>query len=110
MDMPTKRRSAPHTLRRYDDLPGPRALPVFGNLLQIDSTRLHLQLEQWCEQFGPVFRLRLGPRRAIVVGDHELIATALRDRPDGFRRSLKFEQVWIEMGMPIGVFGASAAW
>jgi len=107
MDMPTKPRPAAQKLRHYDELPGPRTLPVFGNLLQIESTRLHLQLEQWCEEFGPVFKLRLGPRRAIVIGDHELIAAALRDRPDGFRRSLKFEQVWTEMGMPIGVFGAS---
>jgi cytochrome P450 len=107
MDKPTTSRAAPQALRHYDDLPGPRPLPVFGNLLQIESTRLHRQLEQWCDEFGPVFKLRLGSRRAIVVGDHELIASALRDRPDGFRRSLKFEQVWIEMGMPIGVFGAS---
>jgi cytochrome P450 len=107
MDVRTQPGVAAAPLRRYKDLPGPRQLPVFGNLLQIESTRLHLQLEQWCKEFGPVFKLRLGPLRAIVVGNHELIASALRDRPDGFRRSLKFEQVWTEMGMPIGVFGAS---
>jgi cytochrome P450 len=94
-------------MRHYDDLPGPRGLPVFGNLLQIDSTRLHLQLERWCEVYGPIFKLQLGPRRAIVIGDHELIATALRDRPDGFRRTTRLEQVWTEMGLLGGLFGAS---
>lgn len=49
-------------LRRFDDLPGPRTLPVFCNLLQIDSTRLHQQVEAWCEAFGPIFKLRLGAR------------------------------------------------
>lgn len=94
-------------LREFDDLPGPRPVPVFGNLLQIESTRLHLQLEQWCETYGPIFRLQLGKRRAVVVGDHELIATALRDRPEGFRRTTKLEDVWTEMGLLPGVFGAN---
>ncbi len=102
----TPRVDAP-ALRQFDDLPGPRTLPVFGNLLQIESTRLHLQLEEWCEQYGSIFRLKLGPRRAIVVGDHELIAQALRDRPDGFRRTMRLEAIWTEMGMLGGVFGAT---
>ena len=99
--------SSPTALRHFDDLPGPRGVPIFGNILQIDSTRMHLQLEQWCEEFGPVFRLRLGRRRVVVVGDHTLIAAALRDRPDGFRRTIRFEKVWTEMGLVGGVFGAT---
>ncbi len=98
-------------LRQFDDLPGPPTLPVFGNLLQIESTRLHLQLEQWCEQYGSIFRLKLGPRRVVVIGDHELIARALRDRPDGFRRTMRLEAIWTEMGLLGGVFGATGeAW
>jgi cytochrome P450 len=97
----------PTALRQFDELPGPRGVPIFGNLLQIDSTRMHLQLEQWCEDFGPVFKLRLGRRRVVVVGDHALIATALRDRPDGFRRTTRFQKVWTEMGLVGGVFGAT---
>lgn len=99
--------AAPATLRQFHDLPGPRGVPFFGNLLQIDSTRMHLQLEQWCEAFGPVYRLRLGRRKVVVVGDHELIAAVLRDRPDGFRRTTRFEQIWSEMGLVGGVFGAT---
>ena len=99
--------AAPATLRRFHDLPGPRGVPFFGNLLQIDSTRMHLQLEQWCETFGPVYGLRLGRRKVVVVGDHELIAAVLRDRPDGFRRTTRFEQIWTEMGLVGGVFGAT---
>ena len=105
--MNTSSASAPAVLRHFDELPGPPAWPVFGNLLQIESTRLHLQMEQWCEQYGPVYRLKLGPRRAIVISDHELIATALRDRPDGFRRTMRLEAVWTEMGLLGGVFGAT---
>ncbi len=107
MDTPETPTVLPTTLREFDDLPGPRGVPVFGNLLSIDAASMHLQLEQWCEAFGPVFRLRLGRRRIIVVGDHALIAAALRDRPDGFRRTTRFEQIWAEMGLPNGVFGAT---
>lgn len=94
-------------LRQFDDLPGPHCVPVFGNLLQIESTKMHLQLEQWCKEFGPVYKLKLGPRRAIVIGDHEVIASALRDRPNGFRRTVKLEEVWTELGLLGGLFGAN---
>ena len=103
--------SATRALRTFEDLPGPRGVPVFGNLLQVEASRIHLQMERWCEVFGPVYKLRLGKRRVIVVGDHELVATALRDRPDGFRRTTRLEEIWTELGLAGGVFGASGeAW
>ncbi len=94
-------------LRRFQDLPGPRGLPLVGNLLQIQPQRIHLQLEQWCREFGPAFKLQLGPRRAVVFADHALIQAVLRDRPDGFARSSRLREVGEEMGLPIGVFNAS---
>lgn len=100
-------KSLPATLRSFKSLPGPRGIPFFGNLLQIEADRMHQQLEHWCEVYGPVFRLRLGQRRVVVLGDHQLIANALRDRPDGFRRTTRLEQVWTEMGLLGGVFGAT---
>jgi hypothetical protein len=32
--------------RRYADLPGPRGLPVLGNLLQVDRARMHQSVER----------------------------------------------------------------
>lgn len=98
-------------LRCFDDLPGPRGLPVVGNLLQIDPTRVHQQAEAWCEEFGPIFKLRFGRRRVVVIGDHELISAALRDRPDGFRRTRRMEEVCREMGVSAGLFASNGeAW
>jgi hypothetical protein len=79
---------------------------VFGNLLQIQPERLHLQREQWCCEYGPDYRLKFGKRRAIVVGDHAVVAAMMRDRPDGFRRTMRLEEIWTEMGLKPGVFGA----
>ena len=98
---------APQVLRRFEDLPGPRGVPVFGNALQIKPSQMHLQLEQWCRDFGPIFKLRLGQRRVVVVGDHAVVAAILRDRPDGFRRTTRLEEIWTEMGLTPGVFGAN---
>jgi hypothetical protein len=64
------RNAEPPVLRAYDELPGPRGLPFLGNALQIDSTRFHPQLEQWCAEHGSIFKLRVASRRMIVVGDH----------------------------------------
>ena len=94
-------------LRRAQDLPGPRGLPIAGNLLQIDTERMHLQLEAWAQEFGSFFKLQLGPRLIVVVGDHEATAAALRDRPDGFRRTSRMEEIGNEMGLKPGVFAAN---
>lgn len=110
MDVETPdRTAAPATtrLRRYDDLPGPRPYPVVGNALQLDSRASHLQMQRWCEEYGPIYRLRIGPRRVMVIGDHALVARVLRDRPEGFRRTSALETVWTEMGMQPGLFAVN---
>jgi cytochrome P450 len=94
------------SLRRAANLPGPRGIPVFGNLLQIEMSRFHQQLERWCDEYGPYVKLRLGKRKAVVISDHEAIAAVMRDRPDGFRRTVRLSEIWMEMDLPIGVFGA----
>ncbi|WP_114970163.1 cytochrome P450 [Rhodoferax ferrireducens] len=106
-------RSAPltHRLRQFIELPGPRSVPVFGNALQINTSRMHLQLEEWCREFGPFYKLRLGKRKIVVVGDHEAVAAILRNRPDGFRRTTRLDEIWTEMGLMPGLFGANGdAW
>ncbi len=97
----------PARLRTYEDLAGPVRLPVVGNLLQIETARMHRQFEAWSARYGDVFRLKFATRRLIVVADHTLIAALLRDRPDGFRRTTRFDAVWGAMGLPSGVFAAS---
>ena len=103
--------SAPRALRRFEDLPGPRGLPFFGNALQFKAEHMHQKLEQWSAEYGPYYRIRIGPRRILVSGDHHAIAASLRDRPDGFSRSARMQEVGIEMGLPPGVFGSNGdAW
>jgi len=99
------------TLLEIADLPGPRGLPIVGNAFQLDRGRLHQTVEAWAREFGPFFRFQLGRRALLGVADHEALSAALRDRPDGFRRTKRLETVGLEMGLTPGVFGANGdAW
>lgn len=96
--------------RSLADLPGPRSLPGLGNASQIRASTLHLTAERWCREHGPLFRFAIGPRDFVGVGDPELIAAVLRDRPDGFRRTSEIERESQAIGID-GVFSAEGdAW
>lgn len=84
--------------QRLEDLPAPRALPWLGNLHQLDSKRLHAQLETWCQELGPTYTFKLGPKRIVVTSSVEIALAALKDRPGRFRRLSTIEAVWKEMG------------
>lgn len=103
--------NAPAPLRRLKDLPGPRGIPLLGNALQFKPAQMHRKLEEWSRQYGPYYTIRLGRRPILVSGDHQAVAASLRDRPDGFSRTKRLEEIGIEMGMPPGVFGSNGeAW
>ena len=103
--------AAPAKLREIAELPGPRGLPLVGNLLQIDAPHIHRQVERWTTQYGPYFRFRLGSRKIFVVSDHAAIGAVFRDRPEGFRRTQRIGQIAAEIGLAAGLFGAEGeAW
>lgn len=91
-------------LRCIEDLPGPRAWPLLGSMLQVKISRIHQGVEAWARLYGSVFRVQLGRTRMVVVADHEAVLAILRDRPDGFRRARKLREVSDEMGGSPGLF------
>ena len=97
-------------LRRISELPGPRGLPLLGNLLQIDSTRLHGAAEAWSRTYGEYFRFRIAEREFLVVANAETTAAVLRDRPDGFWRTPRFEATAKELGFGGVLSSNGAAW
>jgi len=100
--------SGPPRLKlRYADLPGPKGVPFFGNAFQLDKDRLHQQLEGWAREFGPSFRVRIANRRMLILSDHKVVASVLRDRPERFRRPTRHGQIVKEMGFEDGLFFAN---
>ena len=98
-------------LRRIDELPGPRSWPLVGSAFQVRVPTIHQDLEAWARQYGPLYRVKLGPNRLLVVSDHALVLGLLRDRPDGFARSPTVREVTAEMGGNPGLFTAEGpAW
>lgn len=104
-----ERPATPAARRTLRDLPGPRRLPIVGNLHQIRIDRLHLVLEQWARTYGPLYTYRMGPNRVVAVADSALSEQVLRSRPETFRRASTIEPVFEEMGIS-GVFSAEGAW
>ena len=96
----------PAALRRIADLPGPKGLPLLGNALQFRSPSLHLELEAWAAQYGSYYQLRAAGRRILVVSDHQVVASVLRDRPAAFSRTARLREIGQEMGLKPGVFSA----
>jgi cytochrome P450 len=86
-------------------LPGPRGLPLIGSLHRWEPARAHLMLEQWAQQYGPMYRLRIGPRMIVVVSEPDAVATVLRERPGTFRRHHALPAAFAAMGLE-GVLAA----
>lgn len=57
--------------------PGPFALPIFGNWLQVGNDLNHRRLAELAQTHGPIFLLRLGVKNLVVVSNPELACEVL---------------------------------
>ena len=57
-------------------------------------------------QYGPYYQLRAAGRRILVLSDHQVVASVLRDRPAAFSRTARLREIGQEMGLQPGVFSA----
>ena len=97
-------------VRTLAGCPGPHGLPLLGNLHQLDVTCLSAVLEAWADRYGPLYRIRLGGRDALVVADVDAIHTMLRQRPDGYRRLHTRTSVLSEPGITGAFSSEDGVW
>ncbi|KAM6032852.1 cytochrome P450 2H2-like [Theristicus caerulescens] len=64
--------------------PGPLALPVIGNLLQLRASDTCKTFRKLSEKYGPVFTLRFGSERVVVVFGYEEVREVLVNRGEEF--------------------------
>ena len=73
--------------RTIADLPGPKPQPLVGNLLHLNKRQVHLTIEKWMREFGSAFKFSVLGNTVVVLSDHAVVTTMLRERPDVFRRN-----------------------
>ncbi|KAF3403544.1 hypothetical protein F1880_009655 [Penicillium rolfsii] len=52
--------------------PGPKALPIIGNLHQMPIKNPWLQYQEWHRTYGPIISLKIGLRTFISIGSHKV--------------------------------------
>ncbi|XP_005504637.2 cytochrome P450 2K4 [Columba livia] len=64
--------------------PGPRPLPLIGNLNVVDLKKPFQSLTELSKRYGSVFTVHFGPRRAVVLAGYETIKDALLNHAEEF--------------------------
>jgi nitrite reductase/ring-hydroxylating ferredoxin subunit len=106
----TTRDAAASARRSVRDLPVPHGLPILGNALQLPRSSLHQVVERWTAEYGPMYVVRIGSRRVVVVSDPRHSVQVLRARPETYRRASTIGSAFQGMGIA-GVFSAEgSAW
>ncbi|KAI0792988.1 cytochrome P450 [Irpex lacteus] len=62
------------TLRRRNRAPGPRRLPLLGNILQVPYRLQFIQYSKWAKKYGPMFSLDLLGQHVVVLNTYEAAA------------------------------------
>ncbi|XP_066451574.1 cytochrome P450 2C14-like isoform X2 [Eleutherodactylus coqui] len=64
--------------------PGPKPLPIIGNVLMLDMSKPHKTFMELSETYGPVFSVNIGITKAVVLCGYETIKDALINHADAF--------------------------
>uniref|UniRef100_A0A3B5QNF5 Cytochrome P450 2K4-like n=1 Tax=Xiphophorus maculatus TaxID=8083 RepID=A0A3B5QNF5_XIPMA len=64
--------------------PGPKPLPLLGNLLQLDLQRPYKTLCELSKKYGSVFTVYFGPKKVVVLAGYRTVREALVNYADEF--------------------------
>lgn len=56
-----------------EPIPQPPALPLIGNVRDLDPEIPLQSLWRICEEYGPIFKLNLLGREVVFIGSYELL-------------------------------------
>ncbi|XP_071375995.1 cytochrome P450 2K1-like [Centroberyx affinis] len=86
--------------------PGPKPLPLLGNLLQLDLKRPHLTLCKLSKQYGSVFTVYFGPKKVVVLAGYKTVNQALVDHAVEFG-DREILPIGRDLGGPHGILFAN---
>ncbi|XP_053370569.1 cytochrome P450 2K1-like isoform X2 [Clarias gariepinus] len=64
--------------------PGPKPLPILGNILQLNLKRPYLTLCEMSKKYGSVFTVYFGPKKVIVLAGYQTVKQALVNYAEEF--------------------------
>ncbi|KAM4042302.1 cytochrome P450 2K1-like [Anomaloglossus baeobatrachus] len=68
----------------YNLPPGPRPLPIIGNLNILDRNRPYKTLHQLSKKYGPIYTIQFGGQKVVVLCGYEAVKDALVNHADEF--------------------------
>ncbi|XP_075803160.1 cytochrome P450 2J3-like isoform X1 [Microtus pennsylvanicus] len=90
--------------------PGPQRLPFIGNILQLDTEKPHLGIQQLVKKYGDVMSLDFGIMSSVIVSSLPLIKEAFTQLEENFMSRPKFpmqNHVFNENGL---IFSSGQTW
>ncbi|ETE58674.1 Cytochrome protein [Ophiophagus hannah] len=64
--------------------PGPKTIPLLGNLHMMDLKRPYKTMMEWSKEYGSIFRIKLGLQEMVVLTGYETVKEALVNQADVF--------------------------
>ncbi|CAM5098686.1 unnamed protein product [Eretmochelys imbricata] len=69
---------------REDFPPGPKPLPIIGNLHIMNLKRPYRTMLELSKKYGPVFSIQMGCQKMVVLSGYEMVKEALVNQADAF--------------------------
>ncbi|XP_036446001.1 cytochrome P450 2K1-like [Colossoma macropomum] len=70
--------------QQWKEPPGPKPLPILGNLLGIDLKRPYVSLCSMSKQYGSIFTVYFGPKKVVVLAGYQTLKQALVNHAEEF--------------------------
>ncbi|KAG9464869.1 hypothetical protein GDO78_019256 [Eleutherodactylus coqui] len=64
--------------------PGPKPLPIIGNILNLNVQKPHLSFQELAKKYGPVFSIKLGTEKMVVLCGYDTVKEALVNHAEEF--------------------------
>uniref|UniRef100_A0AAR2IWS9 Cytochrome P450 2K1-like n=1 Tax=Pygocentrus nattereri TaxID=42514 RepID=A0AAR2IWS9_PYGNA len=69
----------------WKEPPGPKPLPILGNLLDIDLKKPYLSLFSMSKQYGSIFTVYFGQKKVVVLAGYKTVKQALVNHAEEFQ-------------------------
>lgn len=92
--------------------PGPKPLPLVGNLHQVPPKDPWRQFKKWNDEYGPLITLHMGPKTVICVGSHHVAQDLLNKRQNIYssRPRMVYMGECVFKGLNTGLLPYGAQW